>query len=98
MTVMASLTFGIRSNPIKDRRAPMGNCPTVLSPSAIEWKKLHSKTIPTEIFQAGNKRFSIPIGISIEIFIPTEEKSSTGVLKQGCLVVYQLVNCKKGTK
>ena len=65
----------------------LGNCLIILSTFEIEWKKLHSKTIPTGIFRAGNKRFSIPIGISIKIFIPTERKSSTGALRQGCFKI-----------
>ena len=69
-------------------QSPLGNRPMILSQLEIECEKLHFKTIPTMAFLSC--RFSIHIGILIEIFTPTEGKSSTGALRQGCLDIAEI--------
>ena len=48
-------------------------------------EKISLQNHPHWNFLNVNNRYFIPIGISIEIFIPlTKEKSSIGELRQGC--------------
>eukprot|EP00111_Clytia_hemisphaerica_P014347 TCONS_00042238-protein len=60
--------------------SPTGKLSLILSPLEIQRKKLLSDAIPAGTFGLTNNRISIPIGISIEIFILTENKTSTGAV------------------
>ena len=63
---------------------PLGDCHTILYPYLILNGKNCTLKSPLAYFWAGNNRFSNPIEISIEVFTPTEEKSSAMALKEGC--------------
>ena len=41
---------------------PLGNYPIILSAFEIEWKKLHSKTLPVGIFELQTIDFLSPLG------------------------------------
>ena len=61
----------------KNTSTPLGNCPIILSQLEMDWKELHSKTIPTEIFELETIESMSQLE-SHEICIPTEGKVPPG--------------------